>query len=130
MNNRLIDDQREVLRAFATLGISVAEFLRRMGEKIVIGDFRPGHREITVASLPSDVVSVTKDDIRWVVQRYIHGKISGEELSNWAGLLLAIPTYVLPTNESDDDILALLSDVALPLRNEYLDRDALRRRLG
>ncbi|HKO54250.1 MAG TPA: hypothetical protein VJ276_00150 [Thermoanaerobaculia bacterium] len=125
----MTDDEREALRTFATLGIPVAEFLRRMGEKVHIGELRPGHREIAMAPLPDGLVTVTRDDVRWVVQRYLHGKMSGEELSNWAGLLLAIPAYSLPAEESDDDLLALLSDLALPLRAECLDRDALRRRL-
>jgi hypothetical protein len=55
--------------------------------------------------------------------------MSGEELSNWAGLLLAISAYDLPTGAPDDDLLALLEDLALPLKNDYLDREVLKRRL-
>lgn len=129
MSKRLTIDEREALREFATLGIPVAEFLSRMSDKIESGDFRPGHREIIVAALPDGLVTVTRHDVRWVVRRYLHGKASGEEVSNWAGLLLAISAYALPTEESDDDVLALLNDLALPLENEYLDRETLKRRL-
>lgn len=129
MSKRLTTDEREALREFATLGIPVAEFLSRMSDKIAVGDFRPGHRDITVEALPDGFVTVTRDDIRWVVLRYLHGKTFGEELSNWAGLLLAISAYTLPAEEADDDILALLNDLALPLKNEYLDRETLKRRL-
>ncbi|HSY52149.1 MAG TPA: hypothetical protein VLC46_25335 [Thermoanaerobaculia bacterium] len=130
MNNRLSDDEREALREFATLGISVTEFLHRMRDKIVLGEFRPGYREINVAAFQNEIINVTGEEIRWVVQRYLHRRMSGEELSNWAGLMLAIAAYVLPANESDDELLALLNDVALPLGNEYLDRETLKRRLG
>jgi hypothetical protein len=129
MSKQLTDDERAALRDFTTLGISVAEFLGRMSDKIELGEFRPGHREITVAALPDGLVTVTRDDIRWVVRRYLHGKTSGEELSNWAGLLLAISAYAVPVDESDDDVLALLNDLALPLKSECLDREMLKRRL-
>lgn len=72
---------------------------------------------------------MTGDDVRWVVRRYLHGKTSGQELSNWAGLVLAISAYALPTDEPDDSLLALLNDLALPLMNVYLDRDVLKQRL-
>jgi hypothetical protein len=127
MSERLTTDELEALGAFATLGISVAEFLTRLNDKVAVGDFRPGRREINVMAMPDGLVTVTRDDIHWVVRRYLHGKISGEELSNWAGLLLAISAYALP--EADDDVLVLLNDLALPLKNEYLDRYALKRRL-
>ena len=130
MSNRLTNEEREALRDFATLGIPVAEFLSRMRNKIEVGDFRPGNRDIKVAVLPDGLVTVTRDDIRWVVRRYLHGKTSGEELSNWAGLLLAISAYALPAEEADDDLLAMLTDLALPLDNEYLDRERLKHRLG
>lgn len=126
---RLTDNELEALRAFATLGISVAEFLGRMSNKIEVAEFRPGRRVINVAAMPDGIVTVRREDIRWVVRRYIHGKTSGEELSNWAGLLLAISAYALPSGETDDDLLALLNDLALPLTNEYLDRETLKRRL-
>jgi len=101
-----------------------------MRDKIVLGEFRPGYREINVAAFQNEIINVTGEEIRWVVQRYLHRRMSGEELSNWAGLMLAIAAYVLPANESDDELLALLNDVALPLGNEYLDRETLKRRLG
>jgi len=129
MSTRFTDDESVALQTFATLGISVQEFLVRMQARIVVTEFRPGHREITVAALLGNSVKVTRDDIRWVIQRYLRGKTSGEELSNWAGLLLAISAYELPSSETDDDVLALLSDLALPLKNEYLDREVLRHRL-
>lgn len=130
MSKSLTADEREALEAFATLGISVAEFLIRLSDKLEVGDFRPGHRDIKVKSLPDGLITVRRDDIRWVVRRYLHGKTSGEELSNWAGLLLAISAYGLPGEEADDDVLALLNDLALPLADEYLDRETLKRRLG
>lgn len=129
MSKQLTDDERHALRDFATLGIPVSLFLSRMSDKIEVGDFRPGHREITVASLPDGIVTVTRDDVRWAVRRYLHGKTSGEELSNWAGLLLTISAYALPEEDADDDLLKLLADLALPLANEYLDRETLKRRL-
>jgi hypothetical protein len=125
----LTKDERDALLQFATLGISVADFLRRMMRIISVGKFVAGEREITVKPLPSISRHVTRDDIRWVVQRYLRGRISGEELSHWAGLLLAISAYELPCNDDDDDILALLHDLALPLKDEYLDRDVLKKRI-
>jgi len=61
---------------------------------------------------------------------YLHGKMSGEELSNWAGLLLAISAYELPTTDDDDDILELMNDLALPLKDEHLDHDRIKHRLS
>jgi hypothetical protein len=66
---RLTNDERDALKAFATLGVTVHEFLRRMRAKVTVGDFRAGHREISVAAFPEESVKVTRDDIRWVVQR-------------------------------------------------------------
>jgi hypothetical protein len=94
-----------------------------------VGPFTPGEREIIDGVPLSESVPVSRDDIKWVVQRYIRGKFSGEELSHWAGLLLGISAYALPANDNDDDVLGLLADIALPLKNEYLDRDALKGRL-
>jgi hypothetical protein len=126
---RLTDDEQDALKAFATLRVTVDEFLHRMRAKITVGEFRPGQREINVAAFPKESVKVTRDDIRWAVQLYLHGKTSGEELSNWAGLLLAVSAYELPVADADDDLLGLLEDLALPLKDEYLDREDLKRRL-
>lgn len=127
---KLTADEREALKRFATLGIPIAEFLERLNRLIRVGTFIAGEREIEVAAMPGEDVAITRDDIRWVVQRYLRGKTSGEELSHWAGLVLAIPAYVLPNAEADDDVLALLTDLALPLKDEYLDRDTLKRRIA
>jgi|SRR4051812_38745431 hypothetical protein len=126
----LTPDQRDALRQFATFGIPVGEFLSRMTPLIQVGSFIAGEREISVTKRLSESVPVTRDDIKWVVQRYIRGKMSGEELSHWAGLLLGISAYVLPSADEDDDVLGLLADLALPLKNEYLDRDVLRQRVA
>jgi hypothetical protein len=125
----LSEDERDAFMRFATLGISVADFLRRTARIVSVGKFVVGEREISVEPLPSISRRVTRDDVRWVVQRYLHGKLSGEELSHWAGLLLGISAYELPTDDNDDDILALLHDLALPLKDEYLDRDVLKERI-
>lgn len=129
ITRKLTEDQNQALREFATLGISVGEFLSRMRDLIVVGEFVPAQREISVAAMPNDVVAISRDDVRWVVQRYLHGKTTGEELSNWAGLLLAIPAFSLPTDDRDDTVLELLNDLALPLKNEYLDRNRLKQRI-
>ena len=127
---KLTTGERDALKQFATLGISVADFLSRMNLLVRVGKFIGGEREIEVAAMQGEDVVVSRDDIRWVVQRYVHGKTSGEELSHWAGLLLAIPAYVLPGADSDDDVLGLLNDLALPLKDEYLDRDKLKLRIA
>jgi hypothetical protein len=130
MRGRLTHEEYTALTEFAALGISVEEFLCRMDAKIKVGQLRPDHREMVVAAMPDVSVKITREDIRRVIQCYVDGKISGQELSNWAGLILAISAYELPSEESDDDLLALLNDVALPLRDDYLDREALQRRLS
>jgi hypothetical protein len=84
--SKLTTDERDALREFATLGISVADFLARMNRLIRVGKFIGGEREIEVAAMSGDDVVITRDDVRWVVQRYLHGKMSGEELSHGAGL--------------------------------------------
>lgn len=127
---KLTTDERAALKEFAALGISVADFLVRMNRLVRVGKFIGGEREIEVAAMPGENVVITRDDIRWVVRRYVHGKTSGEELSHWAGLLLAIPAYALPSADSDDDVLGLLNDLALPLKDEYLDRDKLKLRIA
>ena len=106
----LTDGERTALREFAKLGIPVGEFLARLSGMIVVHELAPGQRQISVQAVPDETIAVTRDDIRWVVQRYLRGKMSGEELSNWAGLLLAISAYVLPANDDDDDVLELLND--------------------
>ena len=128
--SKLTADESDALKRFGTLRISVAEFLTRMKRLVEIGTFIVGQREIEVAAMPREDVVITRDDIRWVAQRYLHGKTSGEELSHWAGLILAIPSYVLPSSDTDDDVLGLLTDLALPLKPEYLDRDKLKCRIA
>ena len=124
----LTADEAEALRQFAVLLIPVQSFLDRMARLIAVGSFVPGEREITVNPL-GVVLPVTRDEIKWVIQRYLHGKTSGEELSNWAGLLLAVSAYQLPSDCQDDDLLTLLHDLALPLKEDYLDRDVVSNRL-
>jgi hypothetical protein len=123
-------DQRAALREFVSLGVSVTHFLERMYPVVRVGPFIPGEREIIDGIPLSESVPVSREDIKWVVQRYIHGKFSGEELSHWAGLLLGISAYSLPKDDDDDDVLGLLTDLALPLRDKYLDRDVLKERLA
>jgi hypothetical protein len=135
INNRrsvrqLQEEQRSALREFATLGISVADFLSRMHEFIEVGEFVPGHREINAAPMPGETISISRDDVRWVLRRYLHGKLSGEELSNRAGVFLAISAYTLPSGDGDDVVLEVLTDVALPVKERYLDRDALKARVA
>ena len=132
MHVRVTEDEREALKVFATHEISVEQFLYRMASHVKVGRFAPGNREVNVGPLPLEdvTVSVTRDDVRWVVQRYVYGEMSGEELSNWAGLLLAISAYVLPSNEEDDDVLGLLTDLALPLEEQYLDRESVKDRIA
>lgn len=127
---KLTADERAALKQFATLGISVADFLVRMNRLVRVGKFIVGEREIEVAPMPGEDVVITRDEIRWVMQRYLRGKTSGEELSHWAGLVLAIPAYALPSTVIDDDVLELLNDLALPVTDEYLDRDRLKIRIA
>jgi hypothetical protein len=127
---KLTSDEREAVKRFATLGISVDDFLARMSRLVHVGSFMGGEREIEVSAMPGEDVVVTRDDVRRVLQRYLHGKSSGEEVSHWAGLLLALPVYALPSADSDDDVLALLTDLALPLKEDYLDRDKLKYRMA
>jgi len=129
MKGRLTADERDALERFG-LGISVAEFLARMNRVVRVGTSVGGQREIEVAPLTGENVVLTRDDIRWVTQRYLHGKTSGEELSNWAGIILAVPAYVVPSSDAHDDVLALLTDLALRLKDQYLDRDKLKRRIS
>jgi hypothetical protein len=128
--SKLSDDESEALKEFATLGLPVDEFLSRMARVVHAKTLEVGNREINVAAMPGADVPVTRDDIRWVVQRYLSGKTSGEELSHWAGLLLAISAYSFQDSDDDDGVLALLTNLALPLKNDYLDRDVLKERIA
>ena len=133
MSNRihkLTEDERNALRSFRALEIGVAEFLERMRRVVRVMKLIPGEREIDISAIPDENMMISRDDIRWVVQRYLHGKTGGEELSNWAGLLLAVPAYILPSADGDDDVLELMNDLALPLKEEYLDRDKLKARIA
>ena len=84
-SKRLTDDERAALQEFATLRIPADELLRRMKAKIGVGDFHPGRREITVAAMPDDTVTVGRREIFATFERYVRGEIPGDELSNWAG---------------------------------------------
>jgi len=127
---RLSDEEEGVLREFARGQTSTAELLRRLGGIVKLTRSDVGNREIMTAPLPDGVVRVTRDDILWVVERYLRGKLSGDDLSTWAGLLLAIPAYALPGDGSDDEsLIELLGDLAAPMNGQPLDRDVLKGRL-
>jgi hypothetical protein len=115
---------------FARLGVSVEDFLARMSGLIHATSLEPSNRQVTVDALPVDIVNVTRADILWGIHRYLSGKVSGWEISNWAGLLLAVNSFSLPTEDKDDELLALLADLATPLAEDKLDRQRIRRRLG
>jgi hypothetical protein len=117
------------LRQFAVSQIYVDELLSRLHGLVEVPIRDVGSREIKVSAMPCGVVQVNADDIRWVLERYVRGKLSGEDLSTWAGLLLAIPAYRISVGQRNDGILDLLHDLAMPLRSDYLDRDGLRARI-
>jgi len=125
----LTSNERAALVSFGTLSISVREFLSRLKRQVRPSELEPGSRHIRVLPMPDQTVNVNSNDVRFVVQRYLSDEISAEELSNWAGLILAIPAYILPTRDSDDALLELLTDLALPLDASYFDRDVLSERL-
>lgn len=126
----LTETELAALRQFSKLGISVEEFRRQMTDFVRVGSFTPGDRDVHVAPMIGVTVVVSRDDVRWVIQRYLRGKMSGEELSHWAGLLLAIPAYSLPDGIDGDAVLELLTDLAVPLKGESLDRNRLKQRLA
>jgi hypothetical protein len=96
---------------------------------VQVGSFVVGKREVRVTKPISESIMVTRDDVKRVVELYFQGKVSEEELSHWAGLILGISVYLLPNNDDDDDLLGLMTDLALPLTDQYLNRAQLKRRL-
>jgi hypothetical protein len=118
------------LQQFARLEISVEEFLSCMEGFVRVGSLEPANREVYNDRLPADIVDVRADDILWALRLYLKGRVSGQEISNWAGLLLALDAFHLPTDEDDDSLLGLLTDIAVPLDESYLDREEIKKRLA
>ncbi len=129
MTSLLERPEVEALRAFAASQIDADELLKRLAGKVTLVRNDVGNREVVTEPMPEGVVGVTDKEIRWVLERYLHGKLSGEALSTWAGLLLAVPAYDLLLDDRSDEILGLLQDLAMPLKAEYLDREGLKERV-
>lgn len=123
------------LRDLPKLGISVEEFLKTFSGIITATSPEPANREITTGPLPDGIVPVSREDVQWVVRRYLRGRLNGVELSNWAGLLLAVGSFDIGSHPGGDDshdeqLLELLTDLAVPLKEDYLDRHVLQTRLA
>jgi hypothetical protein len=63
MSKRLMAEERKALQAFA-LGISVSEFVRKMRDKLEIGDLALTTETSLWCLCLNGIVTITRDDIR------------------------------------------------------------------
>ena len=121
-------EERVALFQFAQLLIPTSNFLKRLRRVVHVRALSSQVRNIAVSHVADLSIPISLATVRSVIHRYVSENISRQELSNWAGLILAIPVYVF--SEADNELLELMNDVALPLNEEYLDPEVLMSRVA
>ncbi len=127
--HELTADQLQAFESFASLSITVRDFLDRLSGLVTAVSLVPGNRELRVGPVPLGVVHLDRTEVRAAAQRYLAGALSREELSNWAGIVLALGVFDLPCSADDDPLLELLHDLAAPLTMDVFDPASLTARL-
>jgi hypothetical protein len=102
VNDRQIE---QILKGFLEGLHSLSSVQKMLSSYVTINfDLAPARREIPENTLDDEAIRITVngEHVRQMLQRYVSGKISELELSNWAALVLMLPVFV-PSGETEDE---------------------------
>jgi hypothetical protein len=108
----LTRSQRKALQDYATLTISLEQLRHSLGNAIEI-DFGTQQRNVRFHyDNRKPVVHIELGQIREVMDKHSHGEVSTEQISDWAAMLLANPSYDWAGPE-EDEIAQWLNEISL-----------------
>mgnify|MGYP001193156838 CR=1 FL=1 len=96
---------KQVLNEFLEGRMSLPELQAALHDQLILDfDSAPGRREIAKSDLETENVrvTVTKDHVRQMLLKYLHGEVSALDLSNWAALVFMLPVFA-PEGETEDE---------------------------
>lgn len=109
---RLTRKQRRALEEYAALKISLEQLRDSLGDAIEV-NFGPHERKVLFHyDNRKPVVHIELRQIREVVDKHARGEITTEQLSDWAAMLLANPSYDWEGPE-EDEIAEWLNEISL-----------------
>jgi hypothetical protein len=110
--SQLTEMQRTALEDYATLSISLNQLLERLGNAIEIS-FGPTERKVLFHyDNRKPVVRIELRHIRDAMDKQTRGDVTADQLSDWAAMLLADPSYDWE-GPDEDEIAGGLNEMAL-----------------
>ena len=104
--------QRRALEDYAALRISLEQLRDALGDAIEV-DFGPHERKVLFHyDNRKPVLHIELRQIREVMDKHGRGEITTEQLSDWAAMLLANPSYDWEGPE-EDEIAEWLNEISL-----------------
>jgi hypothetical protein len=108
----LTKKQRRALEDFAVFKISLEQLRAALGDAMEV-NFSPHERRVLFHyDNREPVVHIELRHIRDVMDRHARGEITTEQLSDWAAMLLANPSYSWG-GPDEDEIADWLNDISL-----------------
>lgn len=104
--------QRRALQDYGTLRISLGQLRDIFGDTMEV-HFGPHERTVLFHyDNRKAVVYIELQHIKDVMDRHAHGEVTTEQLSNWAAMLLANPSYDWE-GPDEDEIADWLNEISL-----------------
>lgn len=110
--SQLTEKQRKALEDYAALRVSLEQFLASLGDAIEI-NFSPHERKVLFHyDNRKPTVRIELRHIRDAMDKQARGEITTEQLSDWAAMLLADPSYDWE-GPDEDEIAEWLNEMAV-----------------
>jgi hypothetical protein len=110
--SQLTENQRRALEDYAALRVSLDQFLGVLGDAIEI-KFGPDERRVLFHyDNRKPAVRIQLSHIRDAMDKHARGDITTEQLSDWAAMLLADPSYDWG-GPDEDEIAEWLNEMAV-----------------
>jgi hypothetical protein len=110
--NGLTEQQRKALADYATLRIGLRDLLASLGGAIEATLAPDERRFVFHYDNRHPIVHVGPAEIREAMDKHARGEVSTKELSDWAAMLLANPSYDWE-GENEDEIAGWLNEISL-----------------
>jgi hypothetical protein len=109
---RLTRKQRRALEDYAAFGISLEQLRTVLGDAIEV-DFRPAERRVLFHyDNRKPAVHIELRHIREAMDKQARGEVTTEQLSDWAAMLLANPSYDWE-GPDEEEIAGWLNEMAV-----------------
>ena len=110
--NKLTARQLNSLNDYAVLGISLEQLLKCLGDVIDV-KFTPQERRVSFHyDNREPAVHISLQHIKGAMDKQARGEVTTEQLSDWAALLLADPSFDWE-GPDEDEIAGWLNEMAL-----------------